>query len=173
MKLKWREIIPSFLITLAVLVVLEVLTTTIGLKNFRPPFNILMVLYLSFCLENPFIALLILVIQYIHYLFSANPWAFSTFTGVLVCMAINYLRDLMQLSSAFITVILVQVFQMVWFVIEAAFLYFSTSNWYFVADKFYRFIPESIFLSITAPFLFMLLEKIWKFKERNILGEDI
>lgn len=153
--------------------VLEVLTTTIGLKNFRPPFNILIVLYLSFCLENPFIALLILVTQYVHYLFSASPWAFSTFTGVLVCMAITYLRDLMQLSSAFLTIILVQIFQILWFVIESIFLYFSTNNWYFIADKFYRFIPESLFLSITAPFLFMLLEKIWKFKERNILGEDI
>ena len=80
--------------------------------------------------------------------------------GIITCTSISYLRDVIHLTSASLTMITVQIFQMVWFFIVALLIYIQIDGWGYVIQKFWRFIPESILISILAPFVFTLLDKI-------------
>jgi hypothetical protein len=168
--------IPYFFITLLLLMLLEVFATTLfpflGVSTYRLRVDILIILFLSFRLESPFIAILIFMVQYVHSFFSIDLWALGTFTGILVSVVSSYLRSMLQFSSAVITVFLVQLFQILWFLIESLVIYIRFDNWHYVIDKFWRFIPESLVISCLAPFFFILLEKVWKFSDRNLLGDE-
>jgi hypothetical protein len=43
----------------------------------------------------------------------------------------------------------------------------------FILDKFWRFIPESIIISLMAPFFFSLLDKFWTGSDESSLGEGL
>ena len=161
--------------TVIILIGLEIISTTffpaIGLKNFRPSFNILIILYIGFRLESPFVAFLILVVQYTHSFFSIEGWALGTVSGVIVCMIISYLRELIHFSTKLLTIVVVQIFQMAWFIITSILLYFRTSEWDYILEKLIRFIPESILISIIAPYCFLLLDRVWSGRGGAVLGD--
>lgn len=175
-RLKLSEVIPSLLITLLLLIFMEVLSSAVlplfGITNYRLPFNILIILYLGFKLDSPLVAVIILCIQFVHAQFSVEGWAMGTFAGVFVCMIINYLKELIHFSTITVTIAVTQIFQLAWFVIVAGMIYLQTDNVSYIIQKFWRFLPESITISIIAPFVFLLLDRIWKPKARGLLGEE-
>ena len=148
MKLKLLDTLFPIGLTLLVLLALEIVATTVlpmfGVSQYRLPFNILIVLYIGFKLETPAMAVMILVVQYFHSFFTIEGWGMGTFAGVLICIIISYLRDLMHLTSATLTILLTMLFQMVWFVILSLLIYLRWGDWNYILEKFWRFIPESI-----------------------------
>jgi hypothetical protein len=88
-------------------------------------------------------------------------WAFGTFTGVIVCMIIGYVKDHLQFSSPLSTMILTQVFQILWFIIIGILFYMQTKEFSYIELRFFHFIPESILLSICSPVLYAILDKFW------------
>ena len=176
MKLKISQIIPSFIITILVLIVLEILITTLlpilGIEHYRLPFNILIILFLAFKLETPFIACLILVVQLFYSIFSVEGWAYGTFAGIIVCIIISYLRDMLHFDSKLFTVFVTQIFQVVWFIIVSFLIYLRLGTTEYILLKLARFLPESIVISLIAPFFFMLLDQIWRVREGGVLGEN-
>lgn len=168
-----KDILPALVMTLAMLVALEILSTTLlpmmGLLRYRIPFNILIVLYLGFKLETPYLPLLILVVQYFHSFFSIEGWAIGTIAGVIICFIISYLREVIHFSTAAVTLFITQIFQIVWFIISASLIYIRTSNGNYLIDKFWRFIPESLLISLIAPFFFKILDRIWQKRESGVL----
>lgn len=70
MKTKLKDIIVPLIKTLILLFILEVITTAvfpnIGLLHYRIPFNILLVLFLGLRLETPYLAVIIMIVQYFH-----------------------------------------------------------------------------------------------------------
>ncbi|MCK5072550.1 MAG: hypothetical protein KAQ98_03930 [Bacteriovoracaceae bacterium] len=177
MKLKLNQIIPSFVMTILILVVLEILVTTImpilGIENYKLPFNILIILYIGFKLETPIVALLVLGIQICYSFFSIEGWALGTFAGVIVCMIISYLRDMLHFNSKFFTIVVTQIFQICWFIIVSILIYLKVENFDYILGKLGRFLPESLIISIMAPFFFSLLDRIWKINDREMLGEEV
>ena len=176
MKKGLHEIIPSLFITMLILIVFEIISTAflplIGMTTYRIPFNILIVLFLGFKLESPFIAILILLIQYVHSFFAIEGWAMGTVAGVMICILISYVRELLHFSSATITILVTQIFQTVWFIITASLLYIRNGNFDYFLPKLWRFIPESIIISLLAPFCFSLLDRVWKISDHGMLGEE-
>jgi uncharacterized membrane protein YvlD (DUF360 family) len=173
MRSKLNDIVPSLLITLFALLVLEVLSSLIpilGIFEYRLPFNILIVLYLSFRLETPFLPVFVLLIQYVHSFFSIEGWAMGTLAGTLVCIFCNYLRELIHLNSVPVTILTTQLFQLIWFGIVSAMIYMKTGGTQYIVIKFSRFLPESILMSLIAPFLFNFLEKVWRSRDDGFLG---
>ena len=176
MKLKIKQILPSLVITLLLLVVLEIITTSLfpalGMSKYRLPFNILIVLFLGFKLETPFLPIIILFVQYFHAFFSIEGWETGTFAGVVICLIVSYLRDILHFTNAFVTMTLTQIFQFVWFILASFLIYLRFGEFSYILSKFWRFIPESIMISILAPIFFSLLDKIWRLNDRGILGDE-
>ena len=71
--IKIKDLLFGFIITSILLIVLQVLSTAVlpilGLTKYRLPFNILIILFLAFKLESPFLAIFILIFQYIYSFF--------------------------------------------------------------------------------------------------------
>lgn len=172
-----HQLIPLGL-TIIILVLFEVFATAVfpafGIKNYRLPFNILIVLYLGFKVESPFIAIHIVVLQYFHSLFSIEGWEMGTISGILICIIIGYLKELLHFSSAFVTILVTQLFQVFWFIIMSAMLYMKMRDFGLIIEKFYRFIPESIFISLCAPIVFLILDRLWGVSSKEgMLGEEV
>ena len=167
------RILYSLLITSLVLVVLEIVSSAVfpalGLEEYRLSFNILIILFMALKLESPYIALFILVIQFFHGAFSVDGWAMGTIAGVLITIIIGYLKELLHLSTPVLTMLITQVFQTVWFVIVSGLFWLRTGSWDVIQERFFRFLPESIVLSILAPLCFTLLEKIWRHKDASMI----
>jgi uncharacterized membrane protein YvlD (DUF360 family) len=163
-------------ITLLILIVLEVFSTAVlpvfGLTKFRIPFNILIILFFGFKLQSAHTAVLILVTQYVHSFFSVEGWEMGTIAGVVVCLVISYLKDLIHLTSSAVTILVTQLFQILWFAIVAAFIYFKLGSYVYVLEKFWRFLPESLAVSFLAPFFFSLLDRIWRMGGGGVLGDE-
>lgn len=176
MKRDLLDIISPFAIMLLLLILLEIVTTALfpvlGMSRYRIPFHILFVLFLGFKLESPWLSVLILVIQYFHSFFSVEGWAIGTLAGIIVCTVVSYLRELIHLSSPVITVLVVELFQLLWFVIIGILIYLKLGEFSYILDKLWRFLPESLVISFLSPFLFNLLDKIWKVKDQGMMGEE-
>lgn len=176
MRDQFKIYIPSLMITLAVLTVLEIFGSTLlplfGIENYRLSFVVLVVLYLGLRLETAYMALFILILQYFHSLFTIEGWEMGTIAGIVICIIISYLKDLIHLSSFLATIFVIQLFQVLWFVIVSSLLYLKLDDFSYIVIKFWRFLPESILISLTAPLFFKFFDKVWRVKEKGILGEE-
>ena len=163
---KFKSLIFSIILTILLLLFLEVLSTSllpiIGFAKFKPPFHILIVIFFSFYFKNSYLAVMILVTQCIHSLFSIEGWAMGTVAGVLISMMISYIRELINLSSPVITVIVTQIAMLSWFIITSTLIYLQLDEINYVLEKFWRFLPESFLLSLISPIFFIFLERLWR-----------
>ena len=173
----WIKYLRPLGITLLILVVLEIFSTALlpmlGLTKYRIPFNVLLVLYLGFKIESPYTSLFILILQYTHSFFTIEGWEMGTIAGVMICIVISYLKDLLHLSSSVITIIITQMFQVLWFFIVAILFYIREESFAYIVEKFWRFVPESIVISLLAPLFFSVLDAIWRTESDRALGDSV
>jgi hypothetical protein len=160
------QFLLAFTLTLALLTGLEILTSTLlpafGWKEYRLTFNVLVILFLAIRLNSPSVPWLILALQMIHSVFSIEGWALGTLAGLIVMFSANYLKELLHLTTAFMTMITVQLFQMIWYLTVTVVICLKISDF----DKFgmiiWSFIPGSFLLSLISPAIFWLLGSIWR-----------
>lgn len=166
MRMRFSQMLVSFAITLALLVGLEIITATLlpalGWHEYRLTFNVLIILFLAIRLDHPGVPWMILGLQVMHSAFSVEGWALGTLAGLIVMMSANYLKELLQLSSAFMTMLIVQFFQVIWFVTVTLIICLKISDFTKFGMIMWSFIPGSIFLSLISPLLFWALEQIWR-----------
>ena len=177
MRTNLKDIIVPIIKTIILLVVLEVITTTIfpniGLENFRLPFNILIVLYLGLTLETPYLAILIMLVQVFHGFFSVEGWELGTVTGIVICVIVSYLRDTIHFSSWLMTILITQVFQLLWFFVQSILIYIQLGSLNYIFEKGWRFLPQSVIIALLSPFFFYLLNRIWNVDDRGMLGDKV
>jgi len=165
-----QDLLIGLLKTTVILIVLEVFTSAIlpaiGIDNFKPEFNVLIVLYLAFKLETPGVAYVIMFLQYIHSIFSIEGWAIGTFVGVLIYLSVGYIKDMLNFTTALSTIIVVQIFQLIWFVIATFLITIKMGDLSSFFSVYWQYIPESILLSLISPFFFTLFDKVWTVKNR-------
>lgn len=166
-----KDILIGIAKTCLLLIVLEVFTSAflpaVGIHSFRPEFNVLIALFLAFKLETPALPWLILVVQYTHSIFSIEGWAIGAFTGVLISLSVRYLKDMLDFSTALSTILVVQLFQVAWFVITSFLLSLKLGDFGDYFRLFWQDIPESFVLSISAPLFFFVLDRFWKVNSRS------
>lgn len=171
MRYSAKDITLGILKTLILLIILEIFTSAflpaIGLVNFKPAFSVLIVLFMAFKLETPVLPYLILLTQYTHSIFSIEGWGIGTLAGIIVALSVRYLRDLLHFSTAISTIVVVQVFQVAWFLMVTFMLSIKLGDFGSFFSIFWQFVPESIFVSIISPFFFMVLDRVWKVNERS------
>jgi len=169
---KINQLIRSLLWTILLLLALDFTSATIlftmGVTSFKPPFEILIILYLGFRINSSILPILVLIIQFFHQAFSTDGWSLGTFTGVLICILLNYLRELIDISNKISTIIVVQICQILWFVFVTGIICMKMGDFGLFFSRLGLFLPESIFISLLSPFLFDLLNSIWKETEEGM-----
>lgn len=171
MRMRLSDIIIAFLMTLALLLGFEVITATllpaIGWNEYRLTFHVLIIIFLAIRLESPLTPWMILVLQFVHSAFSIEGWAIGTLSGLAILVSANYLKDLLQLTSALMTMITVQLFQVIWFLTVTCIICLKISDFSKFMMILWSFIPGSILLSIISPLIFWLLGRIWRSSESS------
>jgi uncharacterized membrane protein YvlD (DUF360 family) len=166
----------SLLLTLLILLVLEVVNTSLmpilGFSHYNLAFNVLIVLFIGFRVESSYQALYIFVIQYFHSFFTVEGWETGTIAGILICVIISYMKEILHFINFLTTIFVTYIFQMVWFVVVAGLMYLKTQNIDYISDKFWRFVIEGLIMSVLAPWFFMLLQRIWKVEEEGSLKKS-
>ena len=177
MRISFKDIVFPLIKTLFLLFFLEIITTAIfpmiGLLNFRIPFNILLVLFLGLRLETPYLAIIIMIVQYFHSFFSVEGWEMGTVTGIVICITVSYVREMIHFSSWGMTILITQVFQLLWFFVQSVLIYVQLGNLDYIFDKGWRFLPQSVFIALLSPLFFFLMNKIWNIDDRGMLGDKI
>jgi hypothetical protein len=173
---KFKEILTSFGLTALMLIGLEVFSSSflpaIGWGDYRLGFHVLICLYVCFRVDSMYLPYLIMGFQLIHSVFTIEGWALGTFTGVIVSFLVSFLKDMIQLNSKLSTMIVVQIFQTIWFVIMGILISIKLGDFAYLFDRFWRFLPESLMLSLVSPFFFIILAKFWGLK-RRLAGASI
>ena len=177
MKTNLKDIIFPLIKTILILFFLEIMTTAvfpmIGLVNYRIPFNILIVLFLGLRLETPYLAILILCVQYFHSFFSIEGWEMGTVTGIVICIVVSYVREMIHFTSWGMTILITQMFQLLWFVVQSVLIYVLMGNPDYILEKGWRFLPQSFVIALLSPIFFFLLNKLWNIDDRGMLGDKI
>lgn len=177
MKLRISEIFRGLFVTCIVLILLELFSSTIlpiiGLKGLRLSFNILIVLFVALKLNSTWVPYCILIVQWVHSIFSIEGWAIGTIAGILISGIINGLKDVLHMTSAVSTMVIVQIFQVVWFLLVNLMLGFKLSNYSIIGMNFGSFVGQSIVLSLLSPILFVVMEKIWKSDNYSASGVSV
>ena len=171
MKYSVQDVIVGFFKTALLLVGLEIFTSAvlpaIGIVDFKPAFNVLIILFLAFKLEVPFLPFLILSFQYIHSVFSVEGWASGTIAGILIAISVRHVKDMLNFSTAISTIIVVQIFQIAWFVLIAFLLSIKLGDFSHFISIFLKYLPESIFLSLISHHFFLLMDNFWKVNRKS------
>jgi hypothetical protein len=164
--MRFSQILISFAITLALLIGFEIVTSTVlpalGWKEYRLTFNVLIILFMAIKMDSPIVPWLILGLQLIHSIFSIEGWALGTLAGVIVMLSANYLKEILQLSTAFMTMLTVQLFQFIWYLTVTLVICLKISDFEKFGLILWSFIPGSILLSLISPIIFWLLEMVWR-----------
>lgn len=166
MKMRLSQLLLSFAITVALLLGLEVVTSTLlpalGWHEYRLTFNVLIIIFLAIRLDSGTVPWMIMGLQIVHSVFSVEGWALGTLAGLIVMMSANYLKEVLHLTTAVMTMFTVQLFQIIWYITVTLIICLKISNF----DKFgliiWSFVPGSILLSLISPVLFWMLEHIWR-----------
>lgn len=163
--------------TCLLLIFLEVFTTAIlpsfGIVNLKPAFSVLIVLFLAFKFNHSALPYLIFVTQYVHSIFSIEGWAIGTLTGIIISFSLRFLKDLLDFSTALSTIIVVQVFQLAWFLMVSFMLSIKLGSFSSFFVTFWQFVPESVLVSLISPLFFILLERVWKMDRGSGHGVSI
>lgn len=172
MKYTFKDLAFGMLKTSLLLICLEIFSTAalpaLGLENIKLAFSVLIVLFMAFKLDTPFLAILILITQSVHSIFSVEGWAIGTLVGVVISLSVKYVRDLLNFSTAVSTMFVVQVFQLAWFAILSMLLSIKLGSFNFYFSLFWQFVPESILLSLLSPYFFKVLDLFWDVKKRGV-----
>lgn len=178
MKMRVSQMLISFAITIGLLIGLEVVTSTIlpaiGWHEYRLTFNVLIILFLAIRLDSGSVPWMIMCLQIVHSVFSVEGWALGTLAGLIVMLSANYLKEVLHLTTAVMTMITVQLFQFIWYLTVTLIICLKISNFEKFGMIIWSFIPGSILLSLISPVLFWMLEQIWRVpSDRGPRGVEI
>lgn len=166
MRMRLSQMLIAFAITLGLMIGLEILTATflpaLGWHEYRLTFNVLIILFLAIRLDSPWVPWMIMGLQVMHSAFSIEGYAVGTLAGLIVMMSANYLKELLHLTTAFMTMLTVQFFQIIWFVTVTLIICLKISDFSKFGLIMWSFIPGSIFLSLISPLLFWVLGRVWR-----------
>lgn len=166
MKMRLSQLIVSFAISVALLLGLEIVTSSIlpaiGWHEYRLTFNVLIIIFLTIKLDSPLVPWMVLGLQMVHSVFSVEGWALGTLAGLIVMISANYLKEILHLTTIFMTMITVQLFQIIWYLTVTITICLKISDFEKFGMIIWSFIPGSILLSLISPILFWILEKIWR-----------
>ncbi len=165
MQPRLSRLIFSILMTLGLLIALEIGTSAflpaMGWNEYRLAFNVVIILFMAIKVATPILPWLILALQMVHAVFSVEGWALGTMAGILISIIATYLKEILQFSSAVATMAIVQVFQVIWWLLTISVICLKLGSFSKFGLLFGNALPATFVLSIISPLLFALLDRIW------------
>ncbi len=162
----------SFILTLVLLTLSEVITTTVlplmGLPSLRFSLFPLLILFLSFYRNSNWIAFYILAYSYIHSIFSLETWFLSAFNGVLVSIIIAYFSELIHLSNKLVTMFFVLIFQIGMALSRSIVFYLRGDDPEYIFQNLSGHVFEIFALTALSPIVFSILSTLWARKTDSI-----
>lgn len=155
--------------TLALLVVLEIVTSALmpalGWRESRLAFNVVIILFMAIRVDTPILPWFIMLLQLVHAAFSVEGWALGTLAGIFSALTAGYLKEVLQFSSAFATIIIVQLFQVLWYLLTVSTICLKIGNFDKFNLLFWNALPGSFLLSLVSPLLFGVLARLWSVED--------
>lgn len=165
MQPRLTRLILSLVMTLAILIALEIassaLLPALGWTESRLAFNVVIILFMAFKISTPLLPWFVMILQLIHAGFSVEGWALGTLVGIFVSLIASYLKEVLQFSTAVMTIITVQVFQIIWYVATLVIICLKLGHFHNFGMMFWNVIPGTFLLSLVSPLIFNLLNKVW------------
>jgi hypothetical protein len=165
MQPRFSRLVLSTLVTLGILVALEIATSAffpaLGWREHRLAFNVVIILFMALKVTTPLLPWFVMLLQLMHAAFSVEGWALGTLVGILVSLIASYLKEILQFSSAIATMVIVQLFQLVWYVATVSIICLKLGTFEKFGMMFWNAMPGTLLLSVLSPLLFKLLDKVW------------
>lgn len=163
------KFILSILITLGLLIALEIATSALlpalGWREARLAFNVVIILFMAIKISSPLLPWLVMLLQLVHSAFSVEGWALGTLAGIFIAVTASYLKEILQFSSAIATIIIVQLFQVLWYLLTVAVICLKLGSFDKFGLLFWNALPASFVLSLVSPVIFGLLSKVWSVED--------
>ena len=112
-------------------------------------------------------------VQVFHGFFSVEGWELGTVTGIVICVIVSYLRDTIHFSSWLMTILITQVFQVLWFIVQSVLLYVHLGSLNYILERAVTFFPQSVVIALLSPFFFFILNRFWNDDPKGSLGAGI
>ena len=159
------RLILSLLMTLGILIALEIASSAflpaIGWTQSRLAFNVVIILFMAFKISTPLLPWFVMILQLIHAGFSVEGWALGTLVGIFVSLIASYLKEVLQFSTAIMTIVTVQIFQIIWYLATILIICLKLGSFNNFGMMFWNVIPGTFLLSLISPLVFNLLNKVW------------
>ena len=97
----------------------------------------------------------------------------GTVTGIVICVVVSYVREMIHFSSWSMTILITQVFQLLWFFVQSILIYIQLGSLNYIFEKGWRFLPQSVIIALLSPIFFYILNRIWNIDDRGMLGDKI
>ena len=165
MQPRFSRLVLSTIVTLGILIALEIATSALfpalGWREHLLAFNVVIILFMALKVTTPLLPWFVMLLQLMHAAFSVEGWALGTLVGILVSLIASYLKEVLQFSSAFATMVIVQLFQLVWYIATVSIICLKLGNFEKFGMMFWNAMPGTLLLSVLSPLIFKLLDKVW------------
>lgn len=165
MQPRFVRLLLSILITLGILIALEIATSALlpalGWREARLAFNVVIILFMAIKVSSPLLPWFVMLLQLVHSAFSVEGWALGTLAGIFVAFTAGYLKEILQFSSAVATIVIVQLFQVLWYLLTVSIICLKLGSFEKFGLLFWNALPASFVLSLVSPIIFSVLGKVW------------
>ncbi len=142
---------------------LEILASSIfvSLTGLNLDFSVLFCLYFCLKFEVEIAPYLVLLIQWLHSLFSSLSWSLETIIGLFFIFIIKVFKETLQLEGGRNRILITFVFYLLWYFVRYVIYFFKFSNLEYLKSQVSHDFFSSIVITISAVFIFKLLDKLW------------
>lgn len=159
------RLLTSIFLTVFILAVLEIATSAVlpamGWQENRLAFNVLIILFMAIKLNSPLLPWFVFILQMIHSVFSIEGWALGTIAGIIISLFASYIKEILQFTSAIVTMVIVQIFQVLWYLLVLSIICLKLGSFEKFGLMLGNAIPGTFVLSIISPLLFSILDRVW------------
>ena len=145
---------------------LEIISRTtipaLGFTNLLFPVHIIFIIFCGLHFNNPFLPFCILFIHILHNIFSVESWSYGTINGIVICLEINLLKNILNISAKTFIFMISVISTISWYLFNAIFIYIQSKNIIFSTQYIWNSIIEIIIITALAPFLLNVLNRIWR-----------
>ncbi|MCB9094249.1 MAG: hypothetical protein H6621_04185 [Halobacteriovoraceae bacterium] len=165
MRYSTSELLSRALVTVLLLFVLEIISATVLTNMFsfrlRLSFAVLFCLFLSIYVQINFLPFLILIIQWVHSIFSFEGWALGSMIGIIFAVGLNYLKDIIHFGTYISQVIFIFISLSLWDIVRSLIIGIKLNSFEFLINHYLSDVVSNIILALASPYIFILLKVIW------------
>ncbi len=163
MRVTLNNINKSAILSLLLFLFLEVLSSSIfvSLSGLSLDFSVLFCLYFCLKFEVEIAPYLILLIQWLHSLFSSLSWSLETMIGLFFIFIIKVFKETLQLEGGRNRILITFVFYILWYLVRYIIYFFKFSNLEYLKSQVSHDLLSCFIITIFSIVIFKLLDRIW------------